>query len=493
MKKRILAVTFPLILGGVSYASSIELFEKDYTTITETVLDASGLAIFKDRELIIEGVTRTDNMADFEANSQINFNEKENLQIKEIGEVVFTNYADNKGVATIISNSDYVLHSQVEGADSILMTAKGVATQSQIDRENQHFKFSSQFPVLEITNPDTTKPGRIRIEGLVGEGNYGFKDNFEKIDALKGTYKTGNILVEVNDQNSDVKINIHDLLLDTALDYSTNIQKSIFELNEIEILSADSGDSAATKINLGKLAYHTGAEIRGNAPTIFADVAVNDIQIVPKNREVVTKFGDLSFDLLLTPLAADLFEKLAEAGINDFSNFDASYKDAFALFKDYVVDNTAMEFHIDGKIEGHEAKKFLSITPKAILIEKLASVDITDDAAIDQLFAGLSFFEFVNKYIAAIELDITSSKAYVIEFGSNLLLAAGEEETMDAARASMQEMYQQMQLMAMMLSAEAPLVEFVGDGLRVHIQYKDQAWIVNGKPLDLEALAGLLN
>lgn len=493
MKKRILAVTLPLFLGGVSYASPIELFEQDYQTITETVLDASGMTIFKDRELVVEGVTRSDNVADFEAKSIINFSDKEKLQITEVGEVVFTNYADNKGVATIISNNDYTLSSNVDGVDSTLMQAKGVVTQSQIDRENQHFKFSSQFPVLEIENPDKEKPGRVRIEGLVGNGDYGFKDNFEKIDTLKGTYKTGKIEIGVDDQESDIKINIHDLLLDTELNYATKIQKSIFELNGIEIFSADSGESAATKINLEQLAYRTGAEIRQEAPTIFAEVAVKDIQIAPKDRDVVTKFGDLSFDMGLTPLAADLFEKLAAAGVgmNDFGNFDTSYKEAFALFKEYIVADTAIEFRVDGKLGEHQAKKFLSITPKPALIEKLGAVDINDDAAMDHLFAGLTFFEFVNQYIDAIELDMTSPKAYIIEFGSNLLVALGEEETMDAARHTMKEMYQQMQLMAMMLSADAPLIEFVGDGLRVHIQYKNKTWLVNGKPLDLEALAGL--
>lgn len=494
MKKSILALALPfLFLGNSSYASPIELFEQDYQAITETVLDASGLAIFKDRELNVKGTTRSDNVADFEANSKISFNEKENLHIKETGEVVFTNYADNKGVATVISKSDYTFYSNIEGSDSVLMAAKGVATQSQIDRENQNFKFSSQFPTLEIINPDTQKSGRVRIEGLVGEGDYGFKDNFEKIKTIKGTYKTGKILVEVDDQMSAAKVNINDLLLDTELNYGAKVQKSIFELNGIEVLSSDSGDAAATKINLEKIAYHTGAEIRNDAPMIFAEIAVKDIQIAPKNREVVAKFGDLSFDLFLTPLTNDLFDKLAEAGVQDFSNFDASYKEAFALFKEYIVDGTAMEFHIDGKLGDHQAKKFLSITPKPALIEKLAMVDLTDDAAMDQLFAGLTFFEFVNQYIESIELDISSPKAYIIEFGSNLLLAVGEEETMDDARRMMQETYQQMQLMAMMLSAEAPLVEFVGDGLRVHIQYQDGAWIVNGKPLDLEALAGLLN
>ena len=57
----------------------------------------------------------------------------------------------------------------------------------------------------------------------------------------------------------------------------------------------------------------------------------------------------------------------------------------------------------------------------------------------------------------------------------------------------MQEFYQQMQLLAVMFSADAPLVEFTTDGLRVHIQYKDQVWIVNGKEMDLEAIASLFN
>lgn len=494
MKKRILALTMPLLLlGGTAQAAPIELFEQDYQKITETILDGSGLAIFSDRELVVEGITRSDNVADFEVKTKINFNEKENLQMKEVGEVVFTNYAENKGVATVISNSDYALHSNIDGVDTILMSAKGVATQSQIDRENQHFKFKSEFPTLEVTNPDTDKKGLLRIEGLIGEGDYGFKDSFSKIDTLKGTYKADSMIIEVDDQESDVKISVKELLVDTELNYAAKIQKSIFELNGIEVLSSDSGDAQKVKINLDKISYRTGAEVREKAPTIFAEIDLKDIQVTPKGRDVVTNFGDLSFNMFLTPLADDLFEKLTEAGINDFSNFEGSYKDAFALFKEYLVDNTAIEFRIDGKLGDHQAKKFLSITPNAALIEKLASVDVSDDEALDQLFAGLSFFEFVNQYIETIELDMTSPKAYIIEFGSNIILAVGEEETMDAARKTMQEAYQQMQLMAMMLSAEAPLIEFTGDGLRVHVQYKDGAWIVNGKPLDLEAIAGLLN
>lgn len=309
MKKRILALTLPLLfLGSVNAKTSIELFEQDYKAIAETVLDSSGLAIFKDHELKIEGITRSDNVADFEVNSKISFNEKENLQIKEVGEVVFTNYAENKGVATVISNSDYALHSQIDGVDSILMEVKGVATQSQIDRENQHFKFKSEFPTLEVSNPDTEKRGFIRIEGLVGEGDYGFKDDFSKIDSLKGTYKTGNVVVEVKDQESDVKINVKDLLLDTELNYDEKIQKSVFELNGLEVLSAHSGDEQKTKVNLDKISYRTGAELRDNAPTIFGEIDVKEIQVTPKGHDVVANFGDLSFDLFLTPLADNLFE-----------------------------------------------------------------------------------------------------------------------------------------------------------------------------------------
>lgn len=493
MKKRILAVALPLFLGGVSQASPIELFEQDYKTITETVLDSYELPIFKDREFLIEGVTRSDNIADFEVNSQINFNGKENLQIQEVGEVVFTNYAENKGVATIISNSDYTLRSNIEGSDSVLMAINGVATQSQIDRENQHFKFSNQFPVIEITNPDTTKPGRIAIEGLVGEGNYGFKDNFEKINTSKGHYKTDKIVVEVEDEERNVKISINDLLLDTELNYAAKIQKSIFELNHIDVVSTDHFDQSTTNIRLGQFAYHTGVEIREDAPTIFAAAGAKEIQVTPKNSDLIAKLGDFSFEMLLTPLATDIFEKLQAAEIYNLGDFDASYGDLLALLKEYVVDETAIQFRLDGKLEGHEAKKFLSITPKSELIEKLASIDINDDAAVDQLFSGLTFFEFVNQYIHAIELDVTVSKAYMIEFGSNLLVALGEEKSIAAARKIMEENYQQMQMMVLVLSANAPLVTFDAQGARAHIEYKAGEWFVNGQAFDLEQLANLLN
>lgn len=494
MKQRIIAYTLPLLfIGSVSQAAPIELFEQDYKTITQTVLDNSGLSIFKGRDLIIEGITRSDNVADFEAKSTVVFNDKEQLKIEEVGEVVFTNYAENKGVATVISKSDYAVHSEIDGEDTILMKAKGITTQSQIDRENLHFKFSSQFPTLEMVNPDTEKPGIIHIEGLIGEGKYGFKDNFEKIDTLKGTYKTDKIIVEVDDGSSAVKIDVANALIDTELNYAENLQKSIFELNDIEVLSRYSNETSATKVNLGNFSYHTGADIREDAPAIFAELRVKDLKIVPKESELVTEFGDFSFDMIVTPLVADLFEKLSAAGINDFSNLDASYQDAYALLKEFLTDNSAIEFQLDGKLGDHHAKKFLSITPKAALIDKLASIDINDDAAMDQVFAGLTFFEFVEKYITAIDLDITSSKAYILEFGSNVLLASGEEATMPAARKSMQEFYQQMQLLAVMFSADAPLVEFTTEGLRVHIQYKDQVWIVNGKEMDLEAIASLFN
>src|SRR5699024_12193037 len=112
--------------------------------------------------------TRSDNVADFEAKSTVVFNDKEQLKIEEVGEVVFTNYAENKGVATVISKSDYAVHSEIKGEDTILMKAKGITTQSQIDRENLHFKFSSQFPTLEMVNHDMEKPSNIKDRKLDG-------------------------------------------------------------------------------------------------------------------------------------------------------------------------------------------------------------------------------------------------------------------------------------------------------------------------------------
>lgn len=151
-----------------------------------------------------------------------------------------------------------------------------------------------------------------------------------------------------------------------------------------------------------------------------------------------------------------------------------------------------MEVHLSGEHSGHNTKQLLSITPKMALIEKLSSVDMADTEAMDELFAGLSFFEFIEQYMDEIKVDVSLQKNYIVEFGSNVLLASGEAENMDAARRQMKEFYQQFQLMAMLINAETSVVEFVEDGVRIQIQYKNNIWYVNGKEFDLELISALL-
>lgn len=151
-----------------------------------------------------------------------------------------------------------------------------------------------------------------------------------------------------------------------------------------------------------------------------------------------------------------------------------------------------MEVHLSGEHSGHNTKQLLSITPKMAFIEKLSGVDMADTEAMDELFAGLSFFEFIEQYMDEINVDVALQKNYIIEFGSNILLASGEAENMDVARRQMKEFYQQFQLMAMLINAETSVVEFVEDGVRVQIQYKDKIWYVNGKEFDLELISALL-
>ena len=216
MKKRILACTLPLLLlvNGSYASSSLELFEKDYQSITETTLKSLGLNVLSDLDMTVKGEMRTDKVADFTANSSIVFNDKENLQWTDVGEVVFTNYAENKGVATIILNSQYNMHSNIEGEDVILLSAEGIQTQSQFDRENLQVKFATQYPKFMMSNPDKNKKGIIVVEGITADGSYGFKNDFKEIEKFKVAYKTDQVAIEVEDEETTAEINIGNVFAD---------------------------------------------------------------------------------------------------------------------------------------------------------------------------------------------------------------------------------------------------------------------------------------
>ena len=492
MKKRTLPLTLSMLLltGSVAYSAPVDTFEQDYQKIAETTLNTTNaLSLFKGYEITVKGEARSENIADFEANSAIEINGNERLSVKEVGEVVFTNYAEDRGVATIISSSDYHLYSKKENDESVLMAVKGVNTQSQIDRENLHYKFASQFPTVEFINPDADKRGIIRIENFVMNGDYGFSADFEKLQDLKGHYQTGAILIDLEDEGRIAKLSLESVILDSEIQNQASYQKSVLEVNKLNVSSMNAGE-AIGDFSVDKIVYSAGAEMKDGAPYVYGEFALTDIKVTPAERDVTASFGDIKLDLRLAPLAENVFEQLAY-GKNSHKGV-VDYSDSLAVLKDYFVENSTMEVHLSGEHSGHNTKQLLSITPKMAFIEKLSGVDMADTEAMDELFAGLSFFEFIEQYMDEINVDVALQKNYIIEFGSNILLASGEAENMDVARRQMKEFYQQFQLMAMLINAETSVVEFVEDGVRVQIQYKDKIWYVNGKEFDLELISALL-
>lgn len=493
MKKRILACTLPLLLlGNSSYASSsLELFEQDYKTITETSLKSMGIGALKNVDIQVKGEMRTDKVADFEVNSSIVFNDKENLQWTDIGEVVFTNYAENKGVATIILNSHYNLHSNIEGEDVVLLSAEGIQTQSQFDRENLQVKFATQYPKFVMNNPDKSKKGIIIAEGITADGSYGFKNDFKEIEKFKAIYKTDKVIIEVEDEETAAEINIGSIFADIEQNNPGKIQKTLFELNKLQVLSANYGVANA-ELLLDKVRYTAGAEVKDEVITTYANFDINGIEIHPANSNVTAKFGDVAVNMAIAPLSEDTFESFATIQELDLNSFGDNYSsELWKILKSYFTDESTLAVDVEAALSGHTAKKSLMITPKPALIEKLSEIDFSDNANIDAAFAGLTLTQFFEQYVEAMELTVNVPKAYFIEFGSNVLLALGEETSIESARKTMEDNYMQFQLMAVLLTANAPILEFVDDSIKVNVQYSDEVWIVNGKPLDLEALANL--
>lgn len=493
MKKRILACTLPLLLlvNGSYASSSLELFEKDYQSITETTLKSLGLNVLSDLDMTVKGEMRTDKVADFTANSSIVFNDKENLQWTDVGEVVFTNYAENKGVATIILNSQYNMHSNIEGEDVILLSAEGIQTQSQFDRENLQVKFATQYPKFMMSNPDKNKKGIIVVEGITADGSYGFKNDFKEIEKFKVAYKTDQVAIEVEDEETTAEINIGNVFADIEQNNAEKIQKTLIELNKLQVLSTNY-DEANAELLLDKVIYQAGAEVRNEVVTTYARFDVNGIEVNPVNNNISTNFGDVAVNITIAPLADNIFENFAAIQELDFKSLGGDYSaEVWEILKNYFTDESSLTFDVEGKLSHHDAKKTLMITPKSALIEKLSEIDFTDTAAMDAAFAGLSFFQFVEQYIEEIDLKVNVSKPYFIEFGSNVLLVSGDEVSVEAARKTMNDNYMQFQLMAVMLTAGAPIIEFVDDSIKVNVQYSDNTWMVNGKPFDLEAIANL--
>lgn len=493
MKKRIIAYTLPLLLsvGSIAYSAPLALFEQDYERINNAVLDASFFSQFKARVIAVEAVEKSGNVADFTTKLLIDFNDKESLEATEAGEIVFTNYAESKGVATIISKADIQLNSLKEAGNTILLKIDNVANQSQIDRENKHFKFATQYPKIELINPDTEKRGTITIESATANGIYGFSDEFEKIKNVNATYKTGPITFDLDDQNNAVKGFIESSLVTAEIDNEKKIQKTVIELLSPKILSANSGAPFNESL-FDKISYTAGADEVDSKPRIYGDFKFDNFTLKLAERDVVAKFGNFVLDIELLALAPDLFDKLENISINGLSGLEGKgVNDAFKL-EDYFVEGSSVEFAINGDLAGADTKNRLKVTPKIELVKILAETDLEDSDAVGAIFDELTFFEFVKQYITEIDLSLNAKNDYIIELGSGVLLATGETTSMESARSEMKEVYQQFVFMTALMNTQTPLVEFVDESVRINIQYKDNTWTVNGHVVDLELIASLL-
>lgn len=493
MKKRLLAYTLPFLLGAgsIAQAAPVELFEEDYARISEAALNVSALAQFKDRDIVLQSLVQSENVADFTAQTDIALNDSERLQWIDKGEVVFTNYAQNKGVATIISKGNMVVNSVRDGIDSVLVKIDGINNQSQIDRENKSYKFAIQFPKIEITHPEGAEKGVVVIEEGTTDGLYGFDDNFEKLKTMDASYKTGKIAIDVKDDSRDVNVAIESSVATIEIDNQASIQKTVLEIIK-PIVVSKVDNIQAYEASLEKFVYTAGADLDDTGPRVYGDFLLKDILVKLDATKKEVKFGDVVIDVQLTALTKDLFTKLEGLSVNGLSSFDGSNFNEVFKVQDYFVEGSALEIAINGDFADSTAKNYLRIEPNTAFIERISAVDLEDEDAVAELFSGLGFFEFVKQYIAEISVDVKVKQKYIMEFGSNILLAQGEHETIESARKEMKDVYQQFMFMAMMANSETSVVEFVDEGISINIQYRDGVWTINGNVVDLEALSGLL-
>lgn len=491
MKKTIIAYALPLLFAvNLSEASPVALFEKDYESIAKAVTNGSMMPEFEGQIIEIEALEKSDNVAEFNTHYEVIFNDQEALKLTEKGEVVFTNYAEDKGVATIISTIDLLIDKNEEGVNKELFRVDGIKGQSQIDRENRQYKGAAQFPKMALTNPDPDKKGIISIEGLTVDGTYGFNDDFTKIKTVNSVTKSGSIVVDIDDQKNHAKILADSSSIVSQVDNAGKVQKMLFEIIAPKIFNAESG-MPFNELTFDKISYEAGANVGDKGPTIYGDFALKNFILKLANSDHQGLLGDFSLDVQLTGLTEDLFEKLEDLSVSNMNPLEeGSIQEVFNL-QEYAVAGSAIQVGLKGDLAGKGTENMVRIVPNTALIEVLTSLDLEDPEALNQQFEGLSFFQFVNQYIDEIDIDLAAKSDYIREMGAHIIFAQGEHTSIESARAEMKEAYQQFMFVAAMINAETPIIEFVGNGIHVNIQYKNNVWYVNGKETDLELIASL--
>ncbi|GGZ90453.1 hypothetical protein DC083_00855 [Ignatzschineria ureiclastica] len=490
MKKKLLAYAVPLLLAtsSMSVAAPIELFTQDYETITEALLDKSYGFIVKEIDTAIEADATSENIANFQATTSILLQDDEtNITSTENGEVVFTNYAEGKGAATIISKADLI----IANSDEEVFVLKDIAQQTQIDRENLQYKFTQQYPEI-LLESDSSDMGYFHIAGAEGKGLFTFTDNFKVIDNFDAAYQIGKITLK-NEAKGLRSFVVNDSTINSVIKPSDLYQKTevIFNGIALEVMPEAVTRSGFSHLNIAQFTYDSGVEKVADGAGIFTHFVVKDLKLQPAISDTEVALGDFKLGFNIAPVTKEILSQDFLALSNEYI-LNADQMNPYAYLQKVFVDGSSVKITLDGKLADFGSQNALNITPSSKLIDQLAKVDfINNPDEVDEMFAGLTFFEFVNQYIDAIDLELSVDQNYVIELGSNILIASGKHVNVDSARKEMRELYQQFQLMATLINAETPLVEFVGGKARIHVQYQDGTWLVNDQVVDLEAIAAL--
>lgn len=490
MKKKLLACAVPLLLvtGQMSVAAPVELFTQDYETITQTLLNRSYGFFVKEINTAVETDATSENIANFEAVTSLLLQDEEiNITGTDNGEVVFTNYAEGKGAATILSKSELLIAKDSEE----LFVLKDIVQQTQIDRENLQYKFTQQYPEV-LLEAETPNSGSLHIVGAEGKGLFTFSDNFKTIDNFDTAYQVGKITVK-NELKGLRSLIINDATITSVIKPSDLYQKAEVIINGIafEMMPEAVQQSGFSHLNIAQFSYDSGIEKVVDEVGGFSHFVIKDLKLQPALSATEITLGNAKLGFNIAPVTKDILSQDFLAMSNDYL-LNADQMNPYAYLQKVFVDGSSVKITLEGELAEFGSQNALNITPSSKLIDQLAKVDfINNPNEVDEMFEGLTFFEFVNQYIDAIDLQISVDQNYVIELGSNILMGSGKHVSVESARKEMRELYQQFQLMATLINAETPLVEFVGGKARIHVQYQNGTWLVNDQVVDLEAIAAL--
>ncbi|PWD86443.1 hypothetical protein [Ignatzschineria cameli] len=495
MKKQIIGYTLSLALfaGSVGYSAPLDLFEENYKNINREIIGPGLISQLSDYAIEIESTTKSENVADFTTNLLMDFGGTSNQVLKgsEKGEVVFTNYGEGQGVATLLSKGTLSLYQEEEGESILLLKAENIEHQGQIDQENGQYKLNYHYPQIMLFNDD----GSVKVatvDQIELDGVYGFSQNFKKRENVNINYKSGKITIEPEDRDEAL------VMIEGSNGYwiennGEKVQKFLFELNKIAVKESDE-DQPFSEILIDRLTYAAGAELLEEKPYIHGHFGLDKIEVkVPSYKHEALTFGDVYLKLQLTELSDDLFEKLEVLRLSEAETLNEVLINSSFKVSDFVVPGSRLNLELAGDLDESRAEVTLSIMPNAAFIEKVSTLDLESPDAFLEAFSGLTFFEFVNQYVDDLVAKLMVDKRYFIDLGSNILLSQDEAENRDMAKRQMNEFYKEFMVLAMVVNSGMPVIEFSPQGISSDIRYNNGVWSVNGQEIDLELIASMFS